>query len=411
MYLKRFITFYQKFVVILANNLVIFVLVNIIFLLAFMVKDHYLKELNLADELSLKYNNPSLRIVYPELNASEINKLLTETWTRRYAYEPFTQFKEAPFVGKYVNVDKNGFRLSKNQGPWPPVSDNFNVFLFGSSSIFNYGLPDDQTIASYLQECLSKINLKKNVCIYNFGRGHYFSTQELILFQALLGSGFVPDIAIFIDGLSDFYNTKGTLTFTAELRNFVDAKRNKNTLAKSDLLNIINGLPLFRGIDFIRRVSDNINRDDISQQNKNVVTANTDEDKYNDETIIARVINRYVNNKRVIEAIASVYSVNTVFVWQPVPMYKYDLKYHLFAPANGFWSGHTFSKYGYPRMAEFVKKQPLGNNFLWCADMQEDLKEPLYVDIAHYTAGMSKRLAYTICDLLLKRGLLVAENK
>ena len=53
-------------------------------------------------------------------------------------------------------------------------------------------------------------------------------------------------------------------------------------------------------------------------------------------------------------------------------------------------------------MAEFIKKNPLGDNFLWCADIQEDLNEPLYVDQIHYSAKMCKKLAAKICNLLSK---------
>jgi len=48
----------------------------------------------------------------------------------------------------------------------------------------------------------------------------------------------------------------------------------------------------------------------------------------------------------------------------------------------------------------------LGNDFLGLADMQEALREPLYVDQVHYTAAMSRRIAAEIGQALLDRGLL-----
>ena len=30
----------------------------------------------------------------------------------------------------------------------------------------------------------------------------------------------------------------------------------------------------------------------------------------------------------------------------------------------------------------------MGNNFIWCADIQKGLKEPLYVDQVHYSAKL-----------------------
>jgi hypothetical protein len=48
----------------------------------------------------------------------------------------------------------------------------------------------------------------------------------------------------------------------------------------------------------------------------------------------------------------------------------------------------------------------MGKNFIWCADMQQTLAEPLYVDKVHYTAEMSRLLASAIGDQLIERGLL-----
>ena len=151
------------------------------------------------------------------MSRSEIDNLLKETWSRTYVYEPFTQFKERPYKGHYVNVDKNGFRYTKNQGPWPPQSKSINVFLFGGSTTFGYGVSDNQTIASYLQEYLTE-KLGSDVRVYNFGRGYYYLTQERLLYEQLLKSGFIPDLAIFIDGINDFAFNNNEPFFTDRLR-------------------------------------------------------------------------------------------------------------------------------------------------------------------------------------------------
>ena len=38
------------------------------------------------------------------------------------------------------------------------------------------------------------------MCVYNFGCGRYYSTQERVLFEQLVSSGAVPDLAVFLDG-------------------------------------------------------------------------------------------------------------------------------------------------------------------------------------------------------------------
>ena len=185
-----------------------------------------------------------MKKIYPELSEEDINDLLIETWSRPYIYEKFTLFKERPYKGRYVNVDKEGFRITKNQGPWPPKNENFNIFLFGGSTTFGYGLPDDQTIASYLQEFLSN-RLKQEVRVYNFGRGSYYSQQERILFEKLLFSGFIPDIAIFIDGFNDIYLIEGNPAFSKRFEQFdFGTKQGENDASLESKL--INKLPMIR---------------------------------------------------------------------------------------------------------------------------------------------------------------------
>ena len=128
---------------------------------------------------------------------------------------------------------------------------------------------------------------------------------------------------------------------------------------------------------------------------------NFDDEKYNDAAIITttRIINRYVINKKLIEAVSKAFSVKSVFVWQPVPAYKYDLRYYIFA--DGGFGENPHSKYGYPYMEKLSKRGDLGNNFLWLADIQENMKKSLYVDKFHYSSEMSKIIANKIYVFLM----------
>ena len=72
---------------------------------------------------------------------------------------------------------KWAFAIGRNQGPWPPDDHDYNMFVFGGSTTFGYGVPDEQTIASHLQEVLSH-QTAREVRVYNFGRGMYRSSQE-----------------------------------------------------------------------------------------------------------------------------------------------------------------------------------------------------------------------------------------
>ena len=152
------------------------------------------------------YGSERIMQAYPGWRKEDVDLLLRETWGDDvgFEYDPFTGFRNKPFARKtkYVHIDSAGFRISKRQAAWPPSPENFTVFVFGGSTTFGLGLPDDETIASHLQECGAVDG--KTIAVYNFGRTWYYSSQESILFQQLLKKGYIPQVAIFIDGLNEF---------------------------------------------------------------------------------------------------------------------------------------------------------------------------------------------------------------
>ncbi len=57
-------------------------------------------------------------------------------------------------------------------------------------------------------------------------------------------------------------------------------------------------------------------------------------------------------------------------------------------------------------MQEEALRIHLGANFLWCADIQDGMNDPLYVDQVHYTAAFSKTVAFCVASLIKDRHLL-----
>src|SRR5262249_8055207 len=151
------------FALIFFNGLVLFVALNI----AFWVVSLFSNPFAFGDPVPAKYGELKLTAVYPGKSHEVIQDLLRETWSRPYVYGPFTEFKERPYRGNYVNVDEHGFRFSKNQASWPPDPMTFNIFVFGGSKTFGYGVSDVDTIPSRLQEILRQ-TLGKSVSIFNF---------------------------------------------------------------------------------------------------------------------------------------------------------------------------------------------------------------------------------------------------
>ncbi len=381
---QKFAGYYTSAALLVLNTCVALIALNFILYIFFMIRD---KGRASAYVIAHGYGDASLVRVYPDLDLAAIHQLLSESWSRRTVFEAYTHFKEAPFSGKFVNVSAAGFRLSKNQGAWPPPADSYNIFVFGGSTTFCYGLPDNETVVSYLQESLAR-KIPRHVNVYNFGIGAYQSTQERIQFQELLVRGIYPDMAIFIDGLNDFEFRDGPVNVEGLQRVFQLFQLINSASWASDLSLCVAHWPMTRLARVVgERLSKAPQRDDSEQKDP-----------------IDSVVRRYLANRKQIQAIARAFGVQPVFVWQPISYYKYDRRYHI-APTEDPLR-NRYVRAGYERLRQIVGSTDAGPNFLWCADIQEGLTEPLYVDDAHYTATMSHRLAEHIASLLADRDLL-----
>lgn len=334
----------------------------------------------------ISFDPDRLHKAYPGWRGEDVRSLMLET-LREKEYEPFTGFRETPNHGKFVNIDPAGFRVSKGQGPWPPDPKSMNVFVFGGSTAFGANVPDDETIASYLQEAANADRGTPPLAVYNFARQAYFSTQELILFEQLLRSGYVPRVAVFVDGLNDFIFADGQPLFSDRLRNFMAGKSDGSALDR---------VPMVRAA---RWLTDRWTRPTQPQEPRT----------FNDTALLHDAVDRWLANKKMIELLANGFGVRPIFVWQPVPVYKYDLRYHFFLHSINEFAAYGRSGYGYPLMEELRAQGKLGPNLLWLADMQRDKRENLYVDSIHYNAPFSKEIAGRIYAFL--RESVQAANK
>lgn len=378
--MKEFKFGYKDLVFVVWNALIIFMGVNIIIYAIFSV-------ISLTPKESLTNSKPPSgfsRSLYNEYTDEALHKLLYETWNRPYVYEPFVMFRERAYSGDYVNVSSNGFRYVKDQGPWPISHDFYNIFFFGGSTAFGYGVADNETIASRLQEIFKLQTSGKPVKVYNFGAGYYYSSQERILFEQLLIDNQKPDLAIFFDGVNDFANTTTTLPYNDILTEFVDEYSRKSLLRKYAFNEIISNIPIYKVISAFTKVT---------KQNRPLVDLKfgLTKESFNVPEQLDSVIKRYILNKTIIESAANSMDVDTLFVWQPAPTYNYPKQFQ----ANDYGL-HTYSFFGYPRMLDYTTRNSMGNNFVWLADIQKDTNEQLYIDAVHYSPSMSRLLAEKI---------------
>jgi hypothetical protein len=348
---------------------------------------------------------PEKSMEWYDLKASDD---LKEMWSEFYGagvvFESYTHYRHQAYLGKYYGTTEAGYRLSRDQGPWPPDSKNFNIFFFGGSTSFGVG-PYWATIASYLQD---EMNLSKSfdrhVYVYNFGRSGYTSSQEQILFHRLVSDGMRPNMVIFLDGLNDFCFYDGQPSSWQMLAGpFNQANKDySERLAGNGIITEWRYLKnFFISMPFTRYISSLIDRTrskDIPTYINQSNSAGTKEIPIDDKKL-ANVLQRYTNNMLQVKAVSESYGIIAYFVWQPIPTYKYDTSHHLFNPSR--LGCHINSKYGYPMVDKSNIKKSLGNSFINASNMQENIKEPIYIDAFHYTAPMSKNIAKYISREIL----------
>jgi hypothetical protein len=360
----------------LFNALVLFIILNLIIWAGSLVRRS--RHTNPVEE---KYSTDLMRKIYAPMSDDQWRLLLFETWHRPWIFEQFVQIKEAPFRGKYVNVSEQGYRVVPRQGPWPIDRGNYNVLILGGSTTFGYGVADDQTVPACMQEILSGRGGPKRVCVYNFGRSLYYSTPERILFEQLLLSGARPDLVIFIDGINDFNTIDDVFANTPHLTRAMEPDSGK--ALRNQSMEIFKSLPVGKLVDY------------LSWRFRPPPPAR------NTEALLPGVVARYVWNKQAIESVAAANHVACIFVFQPSPLYGYDLKYHLFQGTALALNRDSIA--GYALMVQYVKDHPMGDDFLWLAEIQRGVEKPLYCDEAHYTAEFCRQIAQEIFKFLEKK--------
>jgi hypothetical protein len=290
---------------------------------------------------------------------------------RSLVFEPYTMFRVRAMSGRSVNVSEHGFRHGRIEDVWPPEPAVANMFVFGGSTTFGYGLPDDRTIPARLAEQLREQVPVARPAVYNFATPNHVAIQERIRFEQLLLDGHVPQVAVFIDGFDEFV---GPYYAPLMLNRYIKA-----TSARS--------IPQ-RASQAVRELSSLVFRWSSAL----------------DETLCrlpdpGAVIDQYAGNMRLITAACREFAVRPLFVWQPVPCYHYDGK----SADHGGDSARLLDcvRAGYALMEK--RRHDLGDEFLWLADIQQGRTADLYLDPDHYTAEFSGEIAQRIARHLVDK--------
>lgn len=307
------------------------------------------------------YPEVNFSLIYPGQSSEEIDSIQREAFALPYRFEAFTGFCITPTNGRTVTVTDAGFRVGAGARPWPPSPTMINVFVFGGSTTFGSGVAGRDTLPASLEQELHKAYPGVRFVCYNFGCGYYFSTQERLRLEQLLALGHIPQLAIFVDGLNDFYAAHGLPEFSSRLaRAFPSSEPLK--------------LPTISSTE-------------------------------NAEAVCENMLGRYRAHVRMVIALMEAWNFQLLIVGQPVPFFEFHrtpTTYPFPLPTRQ----HPFAAIGYNRFRQRAVSGEFGAHFLWCGDAFEAAQKAMYADSIHYSPEGNRVLARVIVERAKARGLL-----
>ena len=347
------------------------------FLVAFailIVLEIFFRSLNLDVGINERFSDQDIITIYGKKNLDDYKKVIKEQG-EPWIYKPLVEFVEVPRDGDFVSVSDDNIRCNVNGDNSCIIKSGKQViWIFGGSTTFGYGVKNNETIAAYLNAMMPDYE------VINFGQAAYYSTLENILFNSYLSQGLIPEIAIFIDGLNDYYfyqtpdRSVASDNINDRLSNNIETLSDRSKFIKF-LKNIARNFELVLWIN-----------------NKFKSLSANDNQKYEIQTdeIIKKVEKRLEYNFLARVAIADVLNFKVINVLQPVPTYGVGHKTSLVPEELVSINNHLNSGRGY----ELIDRSNLGKINLDFIDMSLlEISGPMYVDTVHYSSQTNKEIA------------------
>lgn len=309
--LKKFIRIVRDLWIIIGIAVVIFVAIDAGFSLVFFVRSFWHPPAPDYRSKADTHTDHSWVASYYQ----EHEEMGKPRW-RSYVY-----WRRPSFAGKYININSDGLRKTYGEPGSEGAGPRSKVFMFGGSTMFGSGERDDFTIPSIFAKEIKSRGL--NCEVVNYGQEAYVSTQEVIELMLQLQRGNIPDVVISYDGVNDTFG--GFQLGVAGLpHNEFNREREFRLLEKKELKplavqNAIKQLSVFRFLNgFLKRPE---------AWREGTKLASLEYEKPNpDKGAVARaVVETYVNNLKLIQALSKSYGFKCLFYWQPTIYQKPQL--------------------------------------------------------------------------------------
>src|SRR5262245_23633726 len=317
---------------------------------------------------------------YGVMPREQVQRLLEEQTAMNligFQYEPLVLFRNPEYRGRTLSTNAHGLR--KTRSPNVSCPRPVRIFVFGGSTTFGYGVTDEYTLPSRLQEHLERRYPGWCLEVTNYGQGFYFSSQEMLQFITALKDGRVPDWAIFVDGANDTYQVsskRDTPFFSDAVRSLWQRRNSGGVCPRVDW----SWLPV---VQVAHRFWPALAPTPAADAPVPVPDS---------ERSGAYVAERYQANVRVLRALCAEYHVQCRFVWQPT-FFNYDRTLHPTFPYPGevpkFWAE------AYDQVRAW--RAP---DVLYLGDMLMNVREKVFVDNVHYNEKWTGEIASRIADFI-----------
>ncbi|MDP9264098.1 MAG: hypothetical protein M3O85_07250 [Acidobacteriota bacterium] len=319
---------------------------------------------------------------------------------RMLPYYPLRMWQNASWQSPMTHVDHtpwgNFRRTVAEEGSC--AGEPFEVWVFGGSSVFGYGVPDFATVASYLSQELSRDG--RCVAVRNFGSEAYVSNQEVLLLVELLKSGERPAAVVFLDGFNDSYclwTAKRPANSHCQVMEEMSVFGRRSAFAQwirpGKVLEALqtfspyfsSGKPLVHAM--------------VSEEG-NVVSVQMTPGEVDQRA--AAILDNYEHNIDFVQQMAHAYGFQAFFFWQPSLYHTgKKLDWHERAALQLFFQGADSYAAPYAR-ASYRLAEERGHNgkFAYLGNLFDDQTEPVFIDCVHLGPEGNRSIALRIAESL-----------
>ena len=326
------------------------------------------------------YTDEILKQIYGKENIEDY-KVVRREQSVKWQYHPFVEYKETPRSGKYVSVSSENTRCNLNGNNQCEIASGKGViWVFGGSTVFGYGVKNDETIPAYINKIFPDYK------VINMGHASYYSTLERILFNEKLSEGLAPEIAVFLDGLNDFYyfNVPNISGASEKIRR----RFNRTSSGLNLQFKFLNKSYFWMYL-----------HSKLKPKLKKIINDQKDNGSSSfvqpDSTLL-KVIDRLRFNFLARQNIGDINGVKVLNILQPVPGFGIGHKTSK-VPAHLLRLGaHINSARGY----QLIEKEEFVLNVSYLDLSELSIDAPMYIDTVHYTPEFNKEIAKTISDTI-----------